>query len=225
VVSKNPTRRSGAPSPKQRARSARDKQERRAAILAAAEELFEARGLAFTMADAAEGAGLAKGTLYLYFTTKEAMLLALLEEKLFAWFDAMDARLDAAAARRGAPALAALLSSSVAEEPTLVRLLAVLQTVLEHNIAPEEVLPFKAELARRTAATGARLETRGLPKGEGERLLLRFHALIIGLHQMAEPAPAMREVLAREELAALRIDFQEELSSALAALVRGITTR
>jgi hypothetical protein len=60
-----------------------------------------------------------------------------------------------------------------------------------------------------------------LAPGEGVRFLLRLHALVIGLHAMATPSPTVARILARPELAALRIDFAAELHATVAALLRG----
>jgi AcrR family transcriptional regulator len=205
-----------------RARSDEHKQERREAILAAALAIFEARGLGFTMADVAADVGLAKGTLYLYFATREALLLEVLSGELNAWFDGVDEALGER--RKLSPRTAAkLLRQSLEGRTTLVRLLAVLATVLEHNIDERAAVAFKTSIAIRTAKTGGLLEERlpGLALGEGMRTLLRLHALIVGLFPMSEPSPLMRSILERPQFALLRIDFLAELEAAAAALLRG----
>jgi AcrR family transcriptional regulator len=65
------------------ARREREKQERRGAILAAAEQVIIARGFAEASVDGiAREAGLAAGTVYLYFPNKEALLQELLGGKV-----------------------------------------------------------------------------------------------------------------------------------------------
>lgn len=60
------------------ARKQREKEERRAAILDAAEAVFASKGVAeTTMDDIAQQAELGKGTLYLYFTSKNELYLAI----------------------------------------------------------------------------------------------------------------------------------------------------
>src|SRR3712207_24684 len=79
-----------------RARREEDKEGRRQALLEAAAGLLARVPYAqLRMAEVAEAAGLAKGTLFLYFPTKEALFLALLDARLMAWF----ARLDTALSR------------------------------------------------------------------------------------------------------------------------------
>jgi AcrR family transcriptional regulator len=78
-----------------KARKPEDKEARRKSLLLVASSMFDAIPYAkITMADVAERAGLAKGTVYLYFDSKEELFLGVLEERLFTWFSAVDAQLD-----------------------------------------------------------------------------------------------------------------------------------
>jgi AcrR family transcriptional regulator len=213
---------------KQRARRAEHKHERRAAILAAGRKAFEAQPYeAITMADVAQRAGLAKGTLYLYFGTREELFLALLEDELFAWLEGVARRL----ARRTSPVppahVARLLAGSLAVRPVLVRLLAVLHGLLERNVGVERALAFKQALMARSLTAAAALEAAlGLPHGSGLRLLLHLDALVAGLAQLADPAPVVRELLEeRVELRPFRVDFGRELEAALRALLDGLQAR
>jgi AcrR family transcriptional regulator len=212
----------------QRARKEEDKLERRRALLAAAAAVFARHGWSgFTMADVAERAGVVKGTLYLYFTTKEELLLALLEALLDGWLDELDARLRDATTTPSARKLAALFADSLLAHASVPRLLAVLQTVLEHNVARASIERFKRFLMTRLAATGTLLEARLPPlrAGEGVRLLLHLNALVSGLQQMAETAPLVREVLADPALAPLAVDFGRELRHALETFFVGLEAR
>jgi len=208
----------------QRARNPQDKLARREAILeVAARVLSRSQFARVTMAQIAEHCGLAKGTLYLYFATKEELFLATLEDELAAWFDELGREL----LGRGsltATEFADTVVTSLGARERLADLLPLLHTVLEHNIAPEVALRFKRMLVGKLEAGGALAESVlvGLPRGRGIDLLLRTHALVVGLRQMADPPPALREVLAREELAPLRVDFAATLADSLAALTQGM---
>jgi AcrR family transcriptional regulator len=68
---------------RRRARNEDDKRERRAALVAAALATFDETSYeAVTMTSVAVRAGLAKGTLYLYFGTKEDLFLSVVEDRL-----------------------------------------------------------------------------------------------------------------------------------------------
>jgi AcrR family transcriptional regulator len=206
-----------------RARHPAAKEHRRQSILTAARRLLERSPLeAVTMADVAAEVGLAKGTTFLYFPTKEALCLDVLDGLLDEWFDALDVELDKPG--RFTPArLVRALVDSVGTRALLVRLMAVLSNDLERNVEIEQVVAFKMRLLARLGATGARLDRRlELKEGQGARLLLRLNALVVGLHQACDLGPVARAALARPELAPLRVDFDAELPVLLAALVRGL---
>jgi AcrR family transcriptional regulator len=211
-----------------RARKDEDKEARRQLILGEALELYTGTSYAeVKMADVAERAKLAKGTVFLYFPTKEALFLALLEELLFAWFEKLRGLLDGAEERWTGARLARTVAESLEDEEALTRLLALLQTVLEQNVTTEQVRGFKERLLEAVAGTGALLEQRlaFLKPGEGARLFLHLHALVTGLRQMADVAPVTREVLDLPHMAPLRVDFTHELTDALTTLLRGLETR
>jgi AcrR family transcriptional regulator len=206
-----------------RARSAEDKQERRAHILAAALELWGERTFAsFTMAEVAARSGLAKGTLYLYFSTKEELLLALLEGQLAAWFAGLDAGL-AADGPWDAGRVAALICAATEGQGELARLLPIASSILEHNIPLEVARAYKERLLASSARSAALLEARlpALAPGDGVWVLQQVYALIVGLGQMADPSPVVRAALADERLAPLRTPFEPTFRRAITALIRG----
>ena len=68
---------------KQRARSEAEKSEREDSILTVAETLLrQSRYNGFTMQEVAEAASLAKGTFYLYFKSREVLVLASMSDCL-----------------------------------------------------------------------------------------------------------------------------------------------
>ncbi|MDX2015193.1 MAG: TetR/AcrR family transcriptional regulator [Myxococcaceae bacterium] len=69
-----------------RARSEAEKESRKRAILAAARAQLARVGVeAFSMVPLAKEAGVVRGTLYLYFPTREELLLTLYVEEVEAW--------------------------------------------------------------------------------------------------------------------------------------------
>ncbi len=207
-----------------RARKGAQKEERKQAILDVARAMCATAPFAeVTMAAVADRAGLAKGTLYLYFKTKEELVLALLEDQLWSWFDLVDKRL-VYLIRPSAGKVAALICETLAERPLLRRLLSILHALLEQNLDYESALRFKSTALERLVKTGARLEAAlpFLPRGGGGQLLLTLHALVVGLQQMADPSPQVARVLADPRMAPLRVDFDAALSYSLAALLHGL---
>ena len=209
-----------------RARSEEEKTERRNAIVTTAWRMYtrEPSFAAFTMAALARQAGLAKGTLYLYFRTKEELFLALLESGFDAWFDVIDARLDDGDREWTPEDAAEVVVRSMRGRETLARLLSILPTIVEHNVEFDAALRFKRKVMHRAEVTGHRLEARlpFLRPGDGARFLVHVHALVIGTWQLAEPSPVIRRVMEVPELAPARVDFDEDLRYLLSTLLKGM---
>ncbi len=206
-----------------RARGPEAKDERRRQLKDAAREVFDGGTFAeVTMAAVVGRAGLAKGTIYLYYRTKEALFLEVLADELDAWFEALGAELPA-----GAPpeASAGALADTLVARPRLLRLLALLHAVLEENVDVDTAREFKTRLAERLLAADAELGPRipGFGRGDLARLLLRTHALVVGLGAMASPSAPVAAVLCDPALAFLRVDLRAELAAALADWLRGWT--
>ncbi|HEX8822338.1 MAG TPA: TetR family transcriptional regulator [Archangium sp.] len=213
----------------QRARKEEDKEARRRQLLEGALELYRATSYdEVKMADVAERARLAKGTVFLYFPTKEALFLALLEEQLFAWFPRLEELLARGEGRWTGARVARTVAESLEGEESLTRLLARLQTVLEQNVTVEQVRGFKERLLEAVVRAGTLVEKRlpFLSAGEGIHFFLQVHALVVGLRQMADLAPVAREVHeAAPHLNPLRVDFTRELTACLTTLLRGLEAR
>jgi AcrR family transcriptional regulator len=172
-----------------------------------------------SMVEIAHRAGISKGALYLYFSTKEALFLALTETALERWRAAVASVMPEKCDQE-------LLCHLLAEElerssPALPSLLAVLHTTLEHNIEDEEVRRFKYFLKDLVTDLGARMErATGWEAGTGVRLLLRLHVCIIGSSHVANPSPAVRRALEDDELALFRLDFSSLMRDLLPLVVR-----
>lgn len=198
------------------------KQARRAALLSAAARLFALREYdAVSVDEIARAAGVAKGTLYLYFGTKEALFLELVAEEMRAWVRESGGSL----LKRGAgPAQAATaVASTLLDRPALIRLLALLHAVLERNLEASSLRAFKHRLLEITSEAAVLLEKAlNLKSGTGMRVVLWMHALIVGLAQMTAPSPVLMKVLTEDDgLAAFRLDFRAEIESSLTTMFVG----
>lgn len=179
-----------------------------------------------TMADVARRCGLAKGTLYLYFKSKEELFLATLEDEVERWFEEVSGLLAGIDPRQGnADAVASAIAGSLATRRTLTDLMSILHNVLEHNIDVQTAIGFKRMLLGKLQAGAVALESvlPGLRPGMGMKLLLRANALVVGLQQMSDPADAVATALEQPDLAAMKIEFEAELRASLVALIHGMT--
>ncbi len=213
---------------KQRARKAEDKEARRQSILSAAEALFESGTFPqVKMLDVAQKTGLAKGTLFLYFPTKEALFMELLEQLLRGWLDDVDEALANNRGRWSTSRVTRIFTDTICARLTLTRLLTLRTSVLEHNVEAEQIHKYKMFLNQRLVHTGAQIELRlpGLSPGEGIRLLQRIYAVVIGLRLTTDPGPSAPGPPREPCLNDPRPDFSTELEICVSALLQATEKR
>lgn len=203
-----------------------DKSARRAAILRAAGSLLKAAPQgAFSVAELARRAGLAKGTVYLYFGTREEVLLAVHAERQQALFDVLDKAI--AAPRVDIGSIARTVTRFLRAHPEFLPLAANCRGMLETNISPEVALGYKLAIGTRLGELGKRLEAvfPGLPAGQGVALLMASYALMIGLWQIADPPECLAAAMQRPEMRVLKVNLEKQLGAALIQLWQGATER
>ena len=205
-----------------------EKNERRQQILKTAAGLFETASYdRVSMLEVARLSGVAKGTVYLYFNTKEELFLALVDSAFGEWFADLQLRLsdlpDGKQPERIA-VFAALLTDSLQRHDLLLRLLPILHTVLEHNIPYAAALEFKQHLLAHLQNTGRQIEGcfPFLQNGQGAELLLNAYAGLIGLLSMSQPSEVARQVLQLPEMALFVIDGTAALRQLVSRLLTGI---
>ena len=127
--------------PFQRARTEDQKEARRLAILRAARAHLAETGFEkFSMAPLAKAAGVARGTLYLYFPTREELLYTLHLEALQAWADALLASIEP---EMSAEACLAAYFDSAVRTPLVLETLPQVPSVLERNLSTELLIEGK----------------------------------------------------------------------------------
>ena len=211
---------------KQRALDAQDKQERRGEILDAAEELFLAHpDRMANVAEVAEAAGLAKGTVYLYFPGKEEMLLALHERHVAGFFAHLMATL------RGPGPLDfddifPITLEHLIRVPAYLPLTGRCFAMLDRDIPVETAIAFKVRIAKIMGEAGVELERHfALQPGGGVALLMHSYGLIVGLWQLLHPNARFGKAMERPELKALNRDYEREIEEALRELWTGLLAR
>ncbi len=208
---------------RQRAVALGDKEERRGALLDAAEALFlEQPGRMASVEEVARAAGVAKGTVYLYFPSKEEMLLALHERHTELFFAALIKRLES---RRpaGFDEIWATTRENLVRRPGYLALSSRWFGLMDRDIPMEAAVAFKIRVGEALARAGASLERHfpELGKGGGVTLLQHSYGLIVGLWQLVHPNERFGAAMDREELAMFKRDYERELESALRALWNG----
>ena len=168
-----------------RALDGEDKEARRQAILDAAERLFSERQTLANVADVAGAAGLAKGTVYLYFQTKEEIYLALHARGVELFFSALIARLD-----DGTPChfadIYSLNKRHLLDSPTYMPLGTCCMGFAPNAVPLAAAVHFQTQMTSWLVTAGAGIERHfaNLARGEGVRLLKHSYALMIGLYSL-----------------------------------------
>ena len=213
-----------------RALAAGDKEERRDAILDAAEALLlDTPDRVPSMAEVAARAGLAKGTVYLYFASKEELLLSVHERRAEAFFQDLCTLLETAP-RVAFADLFALTRRHLIEPPLFLPLAARCLGLMAHSVPPAMAAAFRQRTAARLARGGAAIERRfpaaAARPGCWVQTLRRGYALAVGLWEMSAAVAGGRPdapPTGIEVPPELLWSYPEELEAALRALWHGMT--
>ena len=176
--------------------------------------------------------GLAKSNVLRYFESREAVLLELLDGFLGQWLVALEQELAAgidadAAPEARARALAAILSSSLADRVVLCDLFGAQGGVLEHNVSIDVVKRHKRS-SRERLATMTGLVLRHAPElGDGAEAFCLMSLVTAGaVSSYVPPPPVLVAAYADEpELGVLHLDLRTALETAFTASLVGVLPR
>lgn len=203
--------------PRTRAVAPEAKSERRAAILAAAEALLQRDPEAgFAVGDIARRAGLAKGTVYLYFGSREEILLAVHDAQLEELFRHVEQAL--AGPRVEASDVSGAVLRFLRRRGGFFRLATSCHGAFEDSVPAAAKRAHREVVAARLTLLGERIEALhpGMRAGEGLRLLMNCYAQMLGLWQLS--ASPLRVDAGAVAPAALRFDFETQLAAVLTDL-------
>lgn len=207
---------------KQRAIASEDKEERRNALLDAAEALFlDHPDRMANVAEVAKAAGVAKGTVYLYFPSKEELLLALHERHMALFFAALMEVLDSR--RAGFDEIWEATRANLVRRPGYLPLSSRCFGLMDRDLPTQAAIDFKVRVGQVLSRAGERLERHfaALGSGGGVTLLQHSYGLIVGLWQLMHPIERFGTAMERAELAMFKRDYERELEQALRALWAG----
>ncbi len=192
----------------QRARSAEQKALRRQAVLEAAETYFLEVGYeAFSMAQLAKNAGVVKGTLYLYFKTREELFLTLYEQSLIRWSQDFIGYLSESMTTK---AYAQALYRTALADGTFLPLLIRLEHVIEHNVEIPRLIRSKRVFIDQVEAVAKPTSTSlKLNKAQAREVVRTMGVLLIGATR-ADQGPALDNEALPEEVQSLIASFSSK---------------
>lgn len=165
-----------------RANTREDKQQKHQAIINAASQLFKQQHILPTVATIAKNSGQAKGTVYLYFSSKESIFLTLLQQHYQRWFAQITQSLTDS---HGLAAVINCIVGDAAQDPVFFNLASLSCSTLEPAADSEFVKQyhrwFNDELQQLAILLNRQFPM--LSQQQALSLLIDSHALLLGLWQ------------------------------------------
>jgi AcrR family transcriptional regulator len=193
----------------QRAIRREQKEERISAILKAAAELYETRDFENVhMGAIADRVGLAKASLYEYFSTKDDVFLALAAREVESWASDVESRLERLR-RPDADRIAVALTAALRGQARLLRLRLTVRNIVERRSTTRAVVDFNrsffACLQRAAAALNAACPQ--LTPEEVTEFCIQHQAVNAGLWFMTHPLKKLGRSSDLPGLQSINFDF------------------
>lgn len=194
-----------------RARDAEQKQQRKQTLLDAGWQIYlENDGQLPSVAQISTRAGLAKGTFYIYFKTKEELFVELVATAMDELFSKLNAYLEQPEVTpRGC---IDVFIGAIDRRAPIIQLGPMLTGVLEKNTDPAVTLGFKRKLVDNLTHCSQKLEQRfpGLPPHTAARTLMRSYAIVLGIAQILPSSTDVDTQLQQEEFAPIRLSLSDD---------------
>ena len=185
-----------------RAVSDEQKNEKTALITSAAEKLFESDKFErITIEKIAKQAGIAKGTVFIYFKTKEEIFLSIAEKETANWKKHLTEAITSACVKDKkitVEVLCNILISSL-ENNNFIKLISILDDTLEQNIDFKKALHFKKYVKSEMQEISALIEASSgtLKPGNGIIIINSLYTCAIGAYKVSNPSDTVKKITKR----------------------------
>lgn len=175
------------------------KNEKTALIISAAEKLFETEKYErITIEKIAKKAGVAKGTVFIYFKTKEEIFLSIAEKEIGNWKIYLTELISTSCADRKkltTDNLCDILISSL-ERNNFIKLISILDDTLEQNIDFDKALQFKRYVKAEMEEISALIENTSdtIKKGNGIIIINSLYTCAIGAFKVSNPSETVKKI-------------------------------
>ncbi|EMY62203.1 TetR/AcrR family transcriptional regulator [Leptospira terpstrae] len=209
--------------PKKRAVLEKDKLSKRTSILQSAAFLLQKKDWAeLSMDEVAKRAKIAKGTLYLYFPTKEDLCLRVHSADYEAWFLDMEVFLSETKSI-DADFFSKWFVNSMDRHVRFLKLLPIVPTILEKNASIATIREFKLSLKEQISKI-LPLLIQAFPflnEQSGFLFLMQCHALAVGSWSHGFPSNQVREAVKEDGLDIFVLDYKNFLKTSILTLLNG----
>ena len=204
-----------------RAYSDTEKQQREAKIIEAAQALLiENNYHDINMSGVAKAANLAKGTVYLYFKTKEELFLAVFEQHGQAWLEDITQQLTNLGTSPSQDEVIQVLVTSLSSRPNLIQLAALKEIILEHNIAFDRAHQHKVWMRDALSGLGQQMaDALDIDPDHAIKVLRWMLIFVKGLVGLAYPSAITQEVY-EADASLTPVDFESELRQFLLTILQ-----
>jgi len=173
----------------------------------------------------AEASGLAKGTIFLYFETKEDIFLSLAEQLIGTWGDRFRKAFQSHSPRKreaGAEEFVDVVISTL-DDILLIKLFAILDDTLEQNIEKKRAMKFKVFLRNIMTECGEIIEARfpEMEKGDGIIVLNSFFVNLVGAYKVSNQSETIRKIADQPGMEIFRRDFNSILRHTTVCYITG----
>lgn len=205
-------------SPTIRARDGDQKLARKQTLMDAGWQLFLVHGQMPSVSQVVQAAGLAKGTFYIYFKTKEELFLELMSGALSEFFQELNESLSQTDI--DLERYVDLFARKFHKDHMLIKLGALMAGVLEQNTEEDAVKKFKMNLVCQLKNAAHTLHQRFpvIEEKLAARMILRSYAVLLGVAQLIPSTPIQTRLMEDPALEVLALDYSEEAKAILRAL-------
>lgn len=207
----------------QRARSKDEKKRRKEDILSAALQLLLKNGEVASVIQIATASGIAKGTVYLYFNSKEEIYLNLFQQE----WDPLFAKINREVSKKNSQIadITNAIASYVTNSSYFLPLMTACSGMLGRTKEKEVIRSYQQILAKNLEKSSQLLSNRfGLDRRSGVNLFLRTYAIIFGMWDVIDMTATVRQVFIEEDWTDFPRDFKGELQKTLLILWHGMIT-
>ncbi|MEX2664213.1 TetR family transcriptional regulator [Candidatus Uabimicrobium amorphum] len=205
----------------QRARSKDEKQKRKEDILNAALQLLLQKGKIASVQQIATASKVAKGTIYLYFGSKEEIYLTLFQQQ----WDPLFVQINNAVTKKNSQIsdITKTIARYVVESKFFLPLMAACSGMLGRTADKEVVRSYQQILAKNLEHSSQILHEKfGISHQDGIQIFLRTYAIIFGMWDVVYMAPNVKQVFAEEKWTAFPSNYEKELHETLHILWAGM---
>ncbi|MCX6116243.1 MAG: TetR family transcriptional regulator [Proteobacteria bacterium] len=171
--------------------------------------------------------GLAKGSFYLYFHSKEEVFLRIVEQQIVKWGQLLDQKLSELPTQCPLHLAAKTFVSSLSEFSPMLRLFSLLHSIIEKNVRPERILPFKLKMLE-VQSSQAILWKKIYPRLDDDdiqKLLIFLSSSLLGIWTLANPPESARAAIQLGGLEKILAPFGSTLESQLEMFLKGLQAK